>query len=175
MNYCTTRADLFKLLPPGSNVAEIGVFRGEFSEEIIEACNPLNLYLVDIWTGRFGSGNKDGHHYTVMPDMLEVYLGLCLKYRDRPEVRLIRSDSAAFFRCWDEHYFDAVYIDADHSYASVYADLQGAANAVKPGGFLMGHDYHGEPRRAVDAFCLHTGLTISAIARDGCPSFMIQV
>ena len=40
-----------------------------------------------------------------------------------------------------EEYFDWVYIDADHSYESVKADLKHWYPQVKKGGFLCGDDY----------------------------------
>ncbi len=49
---------------------------------------------------------------------------------------------------------DCCFIDADHSYSSVFRDIKRAAPLVKPGGTLAGHDYHAEEHpgvvRAVD-------------------------
>lgn len=57
-----------------------------------------------------------------------------------------------------KEYFDWVYIDADHSYASVLEDLQHWYPQVKKGGFLCGDDYGWShpltagPQPAVDEF-----------------------
>jgi predicted O-methyltransferase YrrM len=46
---------------------------------------------------------------------------------------------------------DMVYIDADHSYASVKADILAWSDKVKVGGLIAGHDYGMEDvSRAVD-------------------------
>ena len=39
-----------------------------------------------------------------------------------------------------DHSLDFVYIDADHSYASVVEDITAWKNKVKQGGFIAGHD-----------------------------------
>lgn len=175
MNQYTSRADLIKLIPTGSTVAEIGVFKGEFSDEILTACSPKKLLLVDIWTGKFGSGDKDGKNHVEIPNMADAYLDLCQKHQFSTVVNMIRCDSATFFRRWAKNSIDAVYIDADHSYDAVFFDLAGSLEVLKPSGFLMGHDYHGDVRRAVDDFCAYHNLHVSAIANDGCPSFLIRL
>jgi predicted O-methyltransferase YrrM len=49
---------------------------------------------------------------------------------------------------------DFVFIDGDHSYEGVKRDLAAWLPKVKPGGWLMGHDYGNKPdggvKRAVD-------------------------
>ncbi len=39
-----------------------------------------------------------------------------------------------------DHSLDFVYVDADHSYASVVEDITAWKNKVKQGGFIAGHD-----------------------------------
>lgn len=170
-----TRSDLLALIPPNAIIAEIGVFKGEFSREILMECQPKTLVLVDIWVGTFGSGDKDGKNHVEVPDMLKTYLQLAMSHVDTPSVRLVRCDSKSFFEHWTPNFFDAVYIDADHSYESVFMDMVGSMKVVKPGGFIMGHDYHGQVRQAVDDFCQYHGLEISAVTKDGCPSFLVRL
>lgn len=40
-----------------------------------------------------------------------------------------------------DKYFDAVFIDGDHSFDGVYGDILGALRKLKPRGILAGHDY----------------------------------
>jgi hypothetical protein len=98
--------------------------------------------------------------------------------------RIVKADSNVL-RTFPKNYFDAVYIDADHSYEGVMRDLQSAFGVVKDGGWIMGHDYDHNPaksqtrwqfgvRRAVDVFCLAWGQEISAYGMDGCVSYAIQ-
>lgn len=44
-----SRGDLLKHLPMGSVGAELGVFDGVFSQEILQTVRPSRLYLVDLW------------------------------------------------------------------------------------------------------------------------------
>ena len=48
--------------------------------------------------------------------------------------------------------FDMVFIDADHQYSAIKADIQTWLPFVESGGLICGHDYddHDEVRRAVD-------------------------
>ena len=170
-----TRAEMMATLPPSARIAEIGVFAGEFSEEILRRCSPRSLHLVDMWDGSHSSGDKDGRNSVTINDMHGTYLRLCQRYKDHGSVRLIKSASVTFFAVWAEDFFDAVYIDADHSYDGVLADLRGAARVTRTGGFLLGHDYHGDVARAVATFCGETGQSVIGVASDRCPSFMIRL
>jgi hypothetical protein len=170
-----TRSELLDLIPKNCNFLEIGVFVGDFAKEIIEKINPENLYLVDIWLGKYGSGNKDGKNHYEIEDMQTVYLNLYQKYKDNHSIHLIRAASVPFLQSCKNNFFDAIYIDADHTEQAVYADISHSYDKIKNGGIIMGHDYHHEVKRAVDIFCNKFGQQIKYIADDGCPSFFIQV
>jgi predicted O-methyltransferase YrrM len=82
--------------------------------------------------------------------------------------------------------FDVVFIDGDHSYEGCKRDLVVAYSKVKPNGYILGHDYELNMkkaqtawefgvRQAVDEFCVQTGQTIKAKGLDGCVSYAIQV
>jgi predicted O-methyltransferase YrrM len=68
--------------------------------------------------------------------------------------------------------FDAIFVDADHRYDGVRADLASAGHLLRPGGRLFAHDYGPPPNwkwpgvtRAVDEFCALYRLKI--VARAG--------
>lgn len=72
-----------------------------------------------------------------------------------PRVTVFRSSTADFARQCSPGSYDVAYIDADHAYDGVKADIEAFAPLLSPGGFLAGHDYHdGFPGvvRAVDEF-----------------------
>lgn len=68
---------------------------------------------------------------------------------------------------------DFAYIDGDHSYGAVRADLEAFARKVKTGGILCGDDYDRAPawcedgiRRAVDEFIAER-VDFKAVMLDG--------
>jgi len=180
-----TRKDMLSLLSVESVVAEIGVFEGRFSEEIVEVCAPRELVLIDIWApGPMMSGDADGKN-------IREYMGAQLEQatRDRmghrSEVRIVKSPSS-ILATFPADSFDAVYIDGDHSYAGATLDLVNSARVVKHGGWIMGHDYDNNPEKstarydfgvkeAVDVFCRAYGQKIAAMGMDGCVSFAIHL
>ena len=169
-----TRDELMSLIEPYSKVLEIGVFKGEFAEVLLTT-EPKELYLVDIWQGEWGSGDKNGNNYISISDMEVEYLKIYNKYITVPNIHVIRSKSNTFFQSIEDNYFDVVYIDGDHEQQAVYNDMINAFRVVKNGGWMMGHDYHSQIKTSVDIFCNNYEQKISYIANDGCPSFAIQL
>jgi hypothetical protein len=43
------KTEFLRMLPKGGRWAEIGVFRGDFSETILRECKPRELHLIDPW------------------------------------------------------------------------------------------------------------------------------
>lgn len=66
-------------------------------------------------------------------------------------VKMMSLDAANHLYVGGEQ-FDMVFIDADHRYEAVKADIAAWMPLVVPGGLLCGHDYndHVEVKRAVD-------------------------
>ena len=172
-----TRNDLIDILPKDMIVVELGVFRGEFSNEIYNRIHPSYLYLVDIWEGTMGSGDKDGQNHITINNMEDVYYQIKDRYIDTPNIEVIRDTSLNFLNSHLNDSFDMIYVDADHRYDAVKNDLIVSLSKVKNGGYLLGHDYipNYEVRYAVDDFCNEYGQEIISITKDGCPSFLIQV
>ena len=50
------------VLPPNPVIAEIGVFRGDFSLVLSKTYQPSTFYLVDPWEGLIFSGDVDGNN-----------------------------------------------------------------------------------------------------------------
>ena len=71
-------------------------------------------------------------------------------------VRWLKLYSKAACPLFPDLYFDFVFIDADHRYESVKADILGWMPKVRKGGVIAGHDYkwpgkrHPGVKRAVD-------------------------
>jgi hypothetical protein len=137
----------------GDICAEVGVWKGEFSTQILKR-KPKYLYLIDPWE----SQNFDNRVYSIdQQKMNEIYEFVIKKF--------IKHDNVFIKRClstdliFENNFFDWVYIDGNHSYTNVLEDLNFYFKTIKKGGYLCGDDYgwndkhsHGGPKRAVDEF-----------------------
>lgn len=155
----TDRRALLACLPSGGIVAEVGVAEGLFSREILDVCRPKTLHLIDKW-----SAARKGYDAAEYLNILRAFG--TPQYKDLVVVH--RGNS------WDEiealpvHSLDWIYIDAGHSYADITKDLTAALRAVKPDGYIAGHDYvrWSSPNgrfgvvEAVNEFCLAHGFGI---------------
>lgn len=176
------RIQLFSLLPAGSIVAEIGVWKGYFSIEILNhAPTVKKLFMVDPWA------KLANYHDDINEQDQEANLRECRQYcRGHPEWErweIIRATS--LFASVDPKIpmLDAVYIDADHSYKAVLSDLVAWSKKLKPGGLIMGHDYchfdlgHGyriEVPEAVTDFCKNYGWELTHLTKEESPSYVLR-
>jgi hypothetical protein len=152
--------------------AELGVFWGHFSEVIVEHFKPKKLYLVDCWDLKFGEffpkwgdgANTDNGRLTTAETLRDVR-DLMAPYGDRVEVR--RQFVADFLSEMPDGYFDWVYLDTTHSYENTLSELRMIRPKLKPGGVLLGDDFHKNPethpgvQRAVREFADETGATLT--------------
>ncbi|MEZ5734170.1 MAG: class I SAM-dependent methyltransferase [Paracoccaceae bacterium] len=123
------RLALLDSLPAGGVAAEIGVADGAFSAEILARANPRRLHLIDIWSsGRYAAGEARVRETLAA----EIASG---------RVSLDKGRSVDLINHLPPAYFDWVYIDTDHSYATTAAELRLCDEKVKPDGLILGHDY----------------------------------
>ncbi len=170
----SNRFELLKLLPKNGVGAELGVNRGEFSQEILNLNNPKKLHLVDVWgSKRYNQEIRkevETKFYKQIEDgLVEVNLGFSTIVVDQ----------------FDEEYFDWIYIDTDHSYKTTKRELELYHSKMKRGGIIAGHDYticnwDGVVRygviEAVHEFCLKNDWEILYITMEMTvkPSFAIR-
>jgi hypothetical protein len=173
-----TREDLMKTLPKEMKIAEVGVFKGEFSKFIFENLNPSELLLIDIFEGYMGSGDKNGNNmqFTYLEN---EYNNLSKYFENNKNVHLIKGYSSVVLNYLEDNSLDLIYIDASHEYIDVKNDLKISYNKVKNNGYICGHDYN-EIKfpgvyKAVNEFCEEKKLKINYITNDGCPTFIIEL
>lgn len=116
--FLPSRQAMLGQIPPGGRVAELGVYRGDFSREIILINQPSELHLVDI---------DDSHFITQGLEINTIVRHKGLTY-----------DVISTF---PDQYFDWIYVDADHSFAGCLRDTLAAAPKIKPGGYLVFNDF----------------------------------
>lgn len=182
-----TRLDLFKALPPGALVAEIGTWRGYLAVVILNNTKVGKLFCVDPWQGQTGVYDESGKEKTVEEhekDLRETkhHLRGHLPSGRAQIVRGFSIDVARNDRTIPP--LDAVYADAIHTYEEVLADLVEWSKRLKPTGVLMGHDWTDtEPiavkfnwgvKRAVAKFCEDYGWEMTHVTNEPFASYQLQ-
>jgi hypothetical protein len=130
--------------------AEVGVWKGDFSAEILNRAGPKELHLIDLDIDRFS---------------------LRERFANDPRVHLHQGHSADVLRSFPADHFDWIYIDAGHDYEAVKADAAASASRLRPDGILVFNDYilwsHTEALpygvvQAVNKMCVHDGWRVVA-------------
>jgi SAM-dependent methyltransferase len=98
--------------------------------------------------------------------MDEIYASVLVRFRSQTEIGSVvvwRKSSIEGARDFPDRSLDWVYIDADHTYSAVKADLEAFRRVVKPGGVICGDDYDDDGwwadgvTKAVDEFAGSVG------------------
>jgi predicted O-methyltransferase YrrM len=126
MREVKNRVDLAKLFCElGFTIgAEIGVFKGWYSRELLGRNPNLFLYCVDPWQ------RKNERVFEIAKQKLANY-----------NAKLIRKTSAEALKDIADSSLDFVYIDGEHDYKNVRHDVFGWSKKVRTGGIVSGHDY----------------------------------
>jgi len=149
---------IHNIVQPGSVGAEIGVWRGEFAEELAKT-TAAKIYLVDSW-----QQYKEYHADMCSPS--ETYEQALAEVKQRfareitfGRVEIVRAFSVMAALNHETPMLDWIYLDANHQYEFVLADLIAWSWRIKLGGCIMGHDFCERPEerfgviRAVEEFC----------------------
>lgn len=124
------------ILPDGKGV-EVGVYKGEFSQEILKNWTGI-LFMVDVWRP-LGEEYNDSSNHKYHSDILVETMNNIQGYEDRGII--IRANSETASQMFQDESLDFVYIDANHAYDFVKKDIQLWFPKVKKGGLFCGHDY----------------------------------
>jgi len=150
--------------------AEVGVFRGQHAQCILNTLNMGRLYLIDPWEdyqkweGDHTAGKWSGKGEKVSGE--EIYQDAHQRFKDRENITILKMPSLIATKCFKtlnlpDDELDFIYIDGEHSYAAVYEDLHAWWPIVKTGGVLAGHDYNmGAVKIAVDEFAKEMNIKI---------------
>ncbi len=173
------RKRILEYAKPGGVGAEVGVFRGHFAEVLIEKLTPTKIYLIDPWTklGEYFNWKGGAKPYTNF-DQLPTRVA-----KREAELRTARFPDVTVKIL--EGYFleemhkieeklDWIYIDGNHGYKQVLADLNAAQTLLKPDGVIIGDDWRPNPEakhhgvfRAVQEFTRATNYQIVSAGYAG--------
>ncbi len=179
------RDRLLRYLPSHARVAEIGVAKGHFSQQLRTICKPAFLALIDPWRHQdenvyYGDSNNAGQ--TDQDRRFEAVSKKFSSTKPGRECRVFRMYSADAVKEFPDKHFDWVFIDANHSYEACLEDLRLWAPKIKDDGLLCGHDFaaHASARAAkygvVDAvkeFVNETGCGLAALTVEHFPTYVI--
>jgi predicted O-methyltransferase YrrM len=134
---------------PGSelSVAEIGSWVGDSACAMDEAVPGAKITCVDTFSGAPGDATFElSRKADIEAGEERAVWRTFLDNTDHFSPRVYRTDSleAAAALAAQKEQFDLVYIDADHRYEGVKADIEAWLPLVRDGGIICGHDY-GDP------------------------------
>jgi hypothetical protein len=126
-------------LPDNLVMAEVGCFRGESASYFAKKAS--KVYCIDPWlnyTEKLEGGH--GVNLTVMSEAEAAFDRVAAKF---PNVIVkTKGTSVEMAKTFADEFFDMVYIDANHEYSFVVADIAAWLPKVKKkGGIIAGHDY----------------------------------
>ena len=133
MNY----RNLAVAIPSGGSTVEVGCFRGRSLcclHDIIKA-RDIRVTAVDLWAL---TGNTQG---IPNADNLAIFKQNLERFDLTKHVRIVQGKSAESAAMFADQSLDMAFIDADHSYESVKADILAYLPKIRAGGIIAGHDY----------------------------------
>jgi O-methyltransferase len=143
---------------PG-NVAELGVYQGDFARIINELFPDRKLYLFDTFEGfdrHDVSVDKAQAYSSGKQDFSQTSIGMILKKMQNPGTCVVKKGRFPESAIDVDDSFAFVSIDAD-LYAPIYEGLRFFYPRLSPGGYIFVHDYNNDEykgaREAVLRFC----------------------
>lgn len=143
-----------------ATVIEVGVWQGKsslfFSQYAMAKGLDYELWLVDRFRGCEVTAShlcKISPHLNKKSSFIHNVATTLFRNGASDRCNFVQADSLKASRMFDDESVDFVFIDADHSYEAVKADIAVWFPKVKKGGFIGGHDYnHNEVWKAVNEF-----------------------
>lgn len=114
--------------PSGSKFLEIGTYAGKsFAYLVVEAINSGKEIEITGLDGFGWEGLKEDFDRNMKPVEGKYFV--------------IKGNSIECSKQFPDKYFDFVFIDANHTYEDVKADILAYLPKIKDGGVIAGHDY----------------------------------
>ncbi len=138
------RRAMLQTMPKGGLAVEIGVWKGDFTRMLLNQLQPKKLYLIDPWksfedrNAAFDGQTKDAEFEKIYSDVKSRYAAEI----EAGKVEVKRGLSGDVLSEFEEESLSFAYMDGDHSYKGVCADLEQLWPLMRPGGIIMMDDYH---------------------------------
>jgi hypothetical protein len=156
--------------------AEVGVWKGAFSEEFCKGIPGVEWFAVDPWMP-YADYREKKNNATLIAKAYEEAHDRLSPYR----CQLVQSHSLEAAVHIADGSLDVVYIDGNHEADFVRKDLEAWSPKVRAGGLMAGHDYRDPPstkpfiqvKAAVDRYVADAAISPWFIfAGDKTPSFL---
>ncbi len=121
-------------------VAELGVFRGDFAQKVLEKNQCIEKYtMIDPWRN-LSAWNKPANKDD---DTFEKYYQETLEKTDFAKGKriVLRGKTTEVINEIDDGTYDFVYIDGDHTLKGITIDLINFWPKIKENGFIVGDDF----------------------------------
>lgn len=154
MDFQDLYSDQVKNAKDGATFVEIGAWMGKSTSymgvEIINSEKDIDFHVVDTWEGSDTKTQQDviGQGIDVFYEFIanmQPILGHESNTED-PWLHLHRMESVKAAEMFDDESLDFVFIDANHLYEYVKADIKAWLPKVKKGGTIAGHDWYHHPQ-----------------------------
>ena len=136
--------------------AELGIFDGRTHLHLLETCPDLDLIGVDVWDmPGFAEGPTKSGERCFCPYCSETRTsrrsGTVGQLRDRflmqraplnARSRIMIEPTGPAARHIENGSLDFVFVDADHSTEGVSEDIEAWRPKIRPGGWMIGHDFN---------------------------------
>jgi hypothetical protein len=140
------RGYILEQLNKNSVIAEVGVWKGDFSKKILDIFNPNILTLVDSWTYndqvRGCAPQVDGKDPLNQKFFDQAKQETYNRFANEKKILILDQNSSDASLNFKNYYFDYIYLDAEHSYQAVSNDLELWYPKLKNNGSLFGDDYY---------------------------------
>ena len=129
--------------PSNSHFVEVGCWKGRsaafMAVEIHNSGKSIQFDCVDTWNGSLTEDEHQADSCVRSGTLYEKFLSNTdrVKHIITPK----RGDSVAMASTYEDDSLDFVFLDGDHRYECVKADIEAWLPKVKVGGILAGHDY----------------------------------
>ena len=151
------RAYILEQLDKNSKIVEVGVWKGDFSRQILNISSPNLLVLVDSWKFdekvRGCAPQVSGEEPLNQNFFDQAKKDTYGKFENVQNVNILDLNSLEASSKYEDNFFDYIYIDAEHTYKAVTKDLEVWYPKLKKNGTLFGDDYYW--REEDDTFSLH--------------------
>ena len=156
----------------GQHFVEIGAFLGKSTSylavEIKNSRKNIKLDVIDTWKGSPNEAQSGAIIKKHGADIYHVFIENMKKGGVLDIINPVRMDSVGASRLYTDESLDFVFIDADHAYHAVQADIRAWHPKVKGGGILAGDDYGTKAgvKQAVNEFAMDKKVLVT-MSEDG--------